>query len=125
VPKVEDPTLRAIIQELYQHEVDHLHTLQERYHTHLNDEVLNLRPDLDALLCDSLFQGIDLADPQAGPLGLYDKAIEMERRTRDHFRRLAEELPDGPEREVCRELAAEEEEHVALLEAERDQFVGR
>jgi rubrerythrin len=123
LPTVQNPTLRAIIQELYHHEVDHLHILQERYHTHLNEEILELRPDLDSLLSDSLFQGIDLADPQEGPLGLYDKAIEMERRTRDHFQRLAKELPDGPEREVCQELAAEEEEHVALLEAEKEQFL--
>ena len=72
-----------------------------------------------------MFQGIDLADPQEGPLGLYDKAIAMERRTRDHFKRLAEKLPEGPERDVCHELAAEEEEHVALLKTEREQFIGR
>ncbi len=121
--RVTDPTLKAIFQELYQHEVDHLHTLQERYHTHLNDDVLNLRPDTDTLLADALFEGVDLADPSAGPLGLYDKAILMERRTRDHFRDLAAGLPAGPEKEVCLELAAEEEEHVAMLETEREQFV--
>ena len=125
LPKVKDPTLRAIMQELYHHEVDHLHTLQERYHTHLNEEVLDLRPDVDALLSDSLFQGIDLADPKDGPLGLYDKAIAMERRTRDYFKKLASDLPDGPEKEVCQELAAEEEEHVAMLETEREQFIGK
>ncbi len=125
LPKVADPTLRAIVQELCEHEADHLHTLQERYHTHLNEEVLELRPDLDSLLSNSLFQGIDLADPREGPLGLYDMAILMERRTRDHFKRLAQALPDGPERDVCRELAAEEEEHVALLKTEREQFIGR
>jgi len=106
--KVKDPTLRAILHELYHHEVDHLHTLQERYHTHLNEEVLDLRPDVEALLSDSLFQGIDLADPRGGALGLYDKAIDMERRTRDHFKKLASELPEGPEKEVCLQLAAEE-----------------
>jgi bacterioferritin (cytochrome b1) len=34
----------------------------------------------------------------------------MERRTRD--------LPPGLERDLCEELAAEEEEHVAMLETE-------
>jgi len=125
LPKVKDPTLRAILHELYHHEVDHLHTLQERYHTHLNEEVLDLRPGVDALLSDSLFQGIDLADPKDGPLGLYDKAIDMERRTRDYFKKLASDLPDGPEKDVCQELAAEEEEHVAMLETEREQFIGK
>ena len=125
LPKVEDPTLRAILHQLYQHEVDHLHTLQERYHTHLDDEVLNLRPNVEALLADALFQGVDLADPQNGPLALYDKAIAMEKRTRDHFQDLGKKLPSGPEKDVCLELAAEEEEHVALLETEREQFIAR
>lgn len=123
LPKVKDPTLRAIFHELYQHEVDHLHTLQERYHTHLDEDVLDLRPEADALLEDALFEGLDLSDPRGGALALYDKAIRMETRTRDHFRALAAELPDGPEKDVCLELAAEEEEHVALLETEREQFV--
>ena len=123
--RVKEPTLRAILEQLYQHEVDHLHHLQEIYHTHLNEEALNLRPSLDALLADNLFKGVDLADPEEGPLGLYDKAIAMERRTRDHFRQLAAGLQPGPEKEICLELAVEEEEHVALLETEREQFVGR
>ena len=123
--RVKDPTLRAIFGQLCQHEVDHLHTLQERYHTHLDDEVLNLRPEAAAILSDVLFEGIDLSDAPGGALALYDKALEMERRSRDHFRQLAAALPDGPELDVCLEIAAEEEEHVALLEGEREQFVGR
>jgi rubrerythrin len=123
--KAKDPTLRAVFEQLHEHEVDHLHTLQERYHTHLSDDVLDLRPDADALLSDALFQGIDLADARGGPAALYDKAIEMERRTRDHFHRLADGLPEGPEKDVCLELAAEEDEHVALLETERAQFAER
>ena len=117
-----DPTQRAVLEQLYQNEVDHLHTLQERYHTHLSEDVLNLRMDVETLLAQTLFQGIDLDDPKQGALGLYDQALAMERRTRDHFRRLADTLPDGPERDVCLELAAEEEEHVAMLETEREQF---
>ena len=121
--RTEDPTLKAILTELYQNEVDHLHTLQERYHTHLDDEVLNLRPEVDTLFANDLFRGIDLTDGQGGALGLYDRAIEMERRTRDHFHLLANGLPPGPERDVCLELASEEEEHVAMLETEREQFL--
>jgi len=123
--KVTDPTQRAILEQLRQHEVDHLHTLQERYHTHLNDDVLTLRPGVDALLAGGLFEGIDLAGVKGDVVGLYDRAIAMERRTRDHFKRMSEELPAGPEKDVCMELAAEEEEHVVLLEAEKEQFVAR
>ena len=120
-----DPTLRAVLTQLYEHEVDHLRLLQERYHTHLDDQALVLRPAVDEILSARLFEGVDLSDPLGGPLGLYDKAIVMERRTRDHFRDLSRRLPEGPEKEICLELAAEEEEHVALLESEREQFVGR
>jgi rubrerythrin len=121
--KAEDETLRAIFEQLYQHEVDHLHLIQERYHTHLDDEVLNLSPDAESLLSDALFQDIDVSDPETAPVALYDKAIEMERRTREHFRSLARLLPEGPEQDICLELAAEEDEHVALLETEKEQFI--
>ncbi len=120
--RARDGTQRAVLEQLHLHEVDHLHTLQERYHTHLDRAVLDLSPDADALLAKDLFEGIDLDHPGDGPLGIYDRAILMERRTRDHFRALAAELPAGPEQAVCLELAAEEEEHVAMLETERDQF---
>jgi hypothetical protein len=46
----------------------------------------------------------------------------MERRTRDRFQKLARELPAGLDRDLCSELAAEEEEHVALLEGELEQM---
>lgn len=118
-----DPTLKAIFEQLFLHEKDHLHALQEKYHTHMDDTVLNLRPDADALLSDELFAGIDLTDPRLGPLGLYDKAIEIERRNRDYFKSMAAALPPGPEREICLELGAEEDEHMAILETEREQFV--
>jgi rubrerythrin len=118
-----DPTLKAIFEQLFLHEKDHLHTLQEKYHTHMDDTVLDLRPDADALLSDELFAGIDLADPRLGPLGLYDRAIEIERRNRDYFKSMAAALPPGPEREICLELGAEEDEHMAILETEREQFV--
>lgn len=123
--RVEDLSLRTILEQLYQLEVDHLHTLQERYHTHLDDELLNLHPTAETLVSNALFRGIDLSDPHDGPAGLYAKAIRMERRTRDHFKNLASGLPDGPEKDVCLELAAEEDEHVALLEAEQEQFLKR
>ena len=46
----------------------------------------------------------------------------MEKRTRDHFQKLARELPAGLEKDLCAELAAEEEEHVALLQGELEQL---
>jgi rubrerythrin len=58
---------------------------------------------------------------KSGVADLYQMALEMEIRTRDHFQKLVRELPEGLERDLCAELAAEEEEHVALLQGELDQ----
>jgi len=108
---------RAVLERLYEAELDHLHELEEKYHAHLDRETVELSADHDKLLANWLFQGIKL-DQQTGVRDLYEIALEMERRTRDHFRKLAGDLPAGLEKELCGELAAEEEEHVALLEGE-------
>jgi rubrerythrin len=55
-------------------------------------------------------------------LRLYQSALEMECRTRDHFRKLAAALPEGLEKELCQELASEEDEHIAMLETEMEQI---
>jgi hypothetical protein len=47
----------------------------------------------------------------------------MERRTRNRFLLHANALPPGPQKELYRELAAEEEDHVSILETEREQFL--
>ena len=117
-----DPTVRAVFEQLYLKEQDHLKELEDKYHVHLEPEVLNLPPDAERLLEDHLFDGIDFDDRKDQVHQLYDRALTMERRTRDHFARRAIDLPPGPEREICRELAAEEEDHVAMLETEMAQF---
>jgi rubrerythrin len=111
------PDQRAVLERLYEAELDHLHELEEKYHAHLDREVVELSADENKLLSKWLFRGIGLT-PESGVKDLYQVALEMERRTRDHFRKLARELPEGLERELCEELAAEEDEHVALLEGE-------
>ena len=113
--------MRVIFEQLFENELDHIHLLEERYHAHLDRSVLELKPDAEQLLANWLFRDIDLADEAAAP-ALYDMAIAMEKRTRDYFRNRATELPDGLEKELCLELAAEEEEHVAMLETEQAQF---
>src|SRR5208283_2190225 len=116
----QSPEQRAVLERLYEAELDHLHELEEKYHAHLDRETVELSADHDKLLSNWLFQGIHV-DPQTGVKDLYEIALEMERRTRDHFRQLAGELPAGLEKELCGELAAEEEEHVAMLEGELEQ----
>jgi rubrerythrin len=117
--KAASPEQRAVLERLYEAELDHLHELEEKYHAHLDREVVELSANEDALLSNWLFRGISVT---GGVADLYRAALEMERRTRDHFQKLARSLPAGLEKELCGELAAEEEEHVALLEGELEQL---
>ena len=112
---------RAVLERLFEAELDHLHELEEKYHAHLDREVVELSADESKLLSNWLFRGIRVAQ-DSGVRDLYQAALEMERRTRDHFHKLAREVPEGLERDLCEELAAEEEEHVALLEGELEQL---
>jgi len=114
------PEQKAVLERLYEAELDHLHELEEKYHAHLDRETVELSADHDRLLSNWLFRGIQVNE-ESGVADLYRAALEMERRTRDHFQKLAKDLPAGLERELCGELAAEEEEHVALLEGELEQ----
>ena len=84
-------------------------------------EAVELSADEQNLLSNWLFRGIHVTE-DSGVAELYQAALEMECRTRDHFRKLAQELPAGLERDLCGELAAEEEEHVAMLETELEQL---
>jgi len=119
--KATDPAQRAVLERMFEAELDHLHELEEKYHAHLDRSVVELSADEDKLLSNALFQGIRF-DEHTGIADLYKAAIEMEVRTRDHFRKCARDLPPGIERDLCAELAAEEEEHVALLMGELEQI---
>jgi rubrerythrin len=119
--KAASPDQRAVLERLYEAELDHLHELEEKYHAHLDREVVQLSEDESQLLSNWLFRGIEV-NPESRVADLYHAALEMERRTRDHFRQLARDLPQGLEKDLCGELAAEEEEHVALLEGELEQI---
>ena len=117
--RAQSPEQRSVLERLYEAELDHLHELEEKYHAHLDRAVVELSANEQTLLSNWLFQGIS-AD--GGIKELYQAALEMEKRTRDHFSKLAAELPEGLEKELCLELASEEEEHVALLEGELEQI---
>jgi rubrerythrin len=119
--KAGTPEQRAVLERLYEAELDHLHELEEKYHAHLDRDVVAtvLSATEEALLSTWLFRGLSVA---GGVAELYQVALEMERRTRDYFRKMARALPAGLEKDLCEELAAEEEEHVALLEGELEQL---
>ena len=119
--KAHTPEQRAVLEGLYEAELDHLHELEEKYHAHLDRSVVELSADEQNLLSNWLFRGIQVTE-DSGVVELYQAALEMERRTRDHFKKLAREVPPGLEADLCEELAAEEEEHVAMLEMELEQL---
>ena len=114
--------LREILQDMCDKEDDHIDALEEKYHVHLDPALRQPAHDKDQIYAGWIFEGIDLQDAGDHVLQVYDKAIEMERRTYKHFKQLANALPAGAEQETYRELAAEEEDHVAILETEREQF---
>jgi rubrerythrin len=119
--KAQTSDQRAVLERLYEAELDHLHELEEKYHAHLDREVVELSQNEQLLLSNWLFRDIHVGS-DSGVRDLYQAALEMERRTRDHFRKLASGLPPGLEKDLCGELAAEEDEHVALLEGELEQI---
>jgi glutamate synthase (NADPH/NADH) small chain len=121
--RTSDTVLRAVLEELYHKEEDHLDELEGKYHLHL-DPNLRRFPELsDRIASEWIFRGIDFDDAENHIVQVYDKAISMERRTRDRFLEYAKTLSPGPQREIYRELAAEEEDHVSILETEREQFL--
>jgi rubrerythrin len=108
---------RAVLERLCEAEMSVLNDLEKQYHPHLATHLLELPLDEQNRLAQRLFRGICLSDHSA-VRDLYQAALAMERQTRDRFRVLAAQLPDGAERQVCAELADREEGHMALLEAE-------
>lgn len=114
------PEHRVVLERLYEAELDHLHELSEKYHAHLDAAVTDISPDAEKLLSGWLFRDLNVSDDDSIQR-LYQSALEMECRTRDHFRAMAAELPEGLEKELCLELASEEDEHIAMLETELEQ----
>ncbi len=120
--RTSDPVLHDVLEELYRKEEDHLNDLEEKYHVHLDPQLRQLPERVEQLLSKWIFEGIDFEKGAGHVFEVYSKAIAMERRTRDHFKMRSNTLPPGPRREIYRELAAEEEEHVSILETELEQF---
>ncbi len=117
--------LRTVLEELFHKEEDHMNELEQKYHVHLDPGLKELSDKAGRLVADWIFKGIDFGNKEEHVPAVYQKAIEMERRTRDHFKARADGMPAGPDRETYRELAAEEDEHVSILETELEQFKGK
>ena len=107
-----DPVLQELFSRFAGMEKEHMDILSKRYHA-------ELPKDKDAFQLDhaAIFAGVD-RHPE-DPANLFRIAIAFEERAVEFFTREGELAPAGSvERDLYRELAAEEREHVALLTTE-------
>jgi rubrerythrin len=107
-----DPLLQDLFSRFAAMEQEHMETLSKRYHAALPAPSADFQIDRAAI-----FAGVDRKPED--PANLFRIAIAFEQRAVDFFSREGERAPDGSvERELYRELAAEEREHVELLTTE-------
>jgi glutamate synthase (NADPH/NADH) small chain len=112
--EVTDPDVRTLFASLSEMERGHLESLANKYHAHLEpDSAQTAHPRIRQII----LEGIEDVPARDRLVTLYERAIEMERRARGFFLKQVEALEEGLEREIYRELAAEEDEHIALLES--------
>jgi acyl-coenzyme A synthetase/AMP-(fatty) acid ligase/rubrerythrin len=105
-------TLRTLFERLAAMERQHMDLLAQRYH-------VDLTPvhDAYAIDCAAVFAGVSPHVRDAD--GLFDIAIGIERRAAEFFEASAEHAtPGSATQALYRELAAEEREHVMLLQTE-------
>jgi glutamate synthase (NADPH/NADH) small chain len=109
-----DPDVRTLFASLSEMEREHLENLAEKYHAHLEAEPgRTAHPKIRQIM----LEGIENVPARDRLVALYQRAIEMERRAKTFFLQQVDALGEGLEREIYRELAAEEDEHIALLES--------
>ncbi len=107
-----DEELRDLFGRFAEMEKEHMETLSKRYHAELPAPSAEFQIDRAAI-----FAGVE-RNPE-DPANVFRIAIAFEQRAADFFTREGERAPDGSvERELYRELAAEEREHAALLTTE-------
>ncbi len=121
VARAADGPARDVLEDLYEREQEHIEELATKYHLDLDNAVFEPPPAVADILEKELFSGVSI-DESDSMKKIYEKALELERRSHSFFAERAAALPEGREKEICRELAAEEEEHVALLETELQHF---
>ncbi len=107
-----DPLLRDLFARFAAMEDEHMRTLSKRYHADLPQPSEDFQIDRAAI-----FAGIDRKPED--PANLFRIAIAFEQRAVDFFTAEGDKAPAGSvERDLYRELAAEELEHVHLLTTE-------
>jgi rubrerythrin len=110
--EAKEPELRDLFSRFAEMEREHMETLSKRYHADLPEPSADFQFDRAAI-----FAGVD--NRPEDPANLFRIAIAFEQRAVDFFTDEGERAPAGStERELYRELAAEEREHVELLTTE-------
>jgi homotetrameric NADPH-dependent glutamate synthase len=107
-----DPALKVLFGKLAGMEREHMETLSRRYHLASLEHSGDFRADLAEI-------GVGVEGRIEDPATLFRAAIAFEQRAVSFFKERSQSAPDGSvEQQLYRELAAEEVEHVAILETE-------
>ncbi|ACE99304.1 glutamate synthase (NADPH), homotetrameric [Rhodopseudomonas palustris TIE-1] len=107
-----DPTLQELFLSFAAMEEEHMTTLANRYHVAIPQATEGFHLGTAAIMAGVKGR---IGDPTT----LFEAAIEFERRAASFFKARVGETPDGSvERQLYRELAAEEDEHVSVLQTE-------
>ena len=111
-----DPLLRELFGKFAQMEKEHMETLNKRYHAEVATS-----PEGFQIERAAIYAGID-SRPE-DPANLFRIAIAFEQRAVKFFTEKGAEAADGSaEKQLYKELAAEEREHVVLLNMELERF---
>ncbi len=111
-----DPALKELFGKLAGMEREHMETLSRRYHLTPPEQSRDFRADLAAI-------GVGVDGRIEDPATLFKAAIAFEKRAVSFFKEQSQSAPDGSvEQQLYRELAAEEVEHVAILQTEFKQW---
>jgi len=111
-----DPALRELFGRFAGMEKEHMETLSRRYHADLPQAGDDFQIDHAAI-----FAGVDRKPED--PANLFRIAISFEERAVKFFTEQGERAPGGSvERDLYKELAAEEREHVAILTTEYERW---
>ena len=111
-----EPALRELFGRLAAMEEEHMQTLSKRYHADLPQPAEDFHIDHAAI-----FAGVERKPED--PANLFRIAIAFEERAVTFFSAQGAQAPEGSvARDLYKELAAEEREHVALLTTELERW---
>lgn len=111
-----DPALRELFGQFAAMEGEHIQTLARRYHADVPEPSAAFQPERAAI-----YAGLE--NRPEDPANLIRIAISFEQRAVAFFTERGAQAPEGSaERQLYKELAAEEREHVALLTTEFERF---